>query len=524
MYSFTELRGPRRRVYASKNLLPADRFDHRPAGGDAGADEAGTRAPASAAPGVEGKTRAAGRPPAVAESGRPASRRDAGRFAFEAGCGLLRRRAFRIFIFVSYLNRGVPMSFGRLRCFAFFFTLAALAACKNGGGGDGPPPVDASSSSAASSGSVAAGADPDYRPPPAGGPGCRADNAAIALARAMGVGWNLGNSLEALNADGTPEETAWGNPPVTRAFLQAVWDAGFRSLRLPVAWSRFSDPSTYTIDPAWLDRVQEVVDWALDIGFVVIVNEHWDGGWLQPTYAARPQASERLRRIWEQVAARFRDYPERLLFAGTNEVMVEGDWGPPTEEYCEVQNGYNQLFVDTVRASGGGNAQRYLVVQGFNTNIDYTLDCNTLPQDTVSGRLMMEVHYYDPYPFTLQPDSDVTQWGGRAYDPARTAGWGDEDWVERQFGKIREAYADRGVPVILGEYGTVARLGDAEHALFRLDWYDYVTRSALSHCLVPMVWDNGAAGADDGMGLFDRTTGEPVHPELIAAVVGAATD
>ena len=219
------------------------------------------------------------------------------------------------------------------------------------------------------------------------------------FAKGIRIGWNVGNTLEAVNlTNGTyvPGETNWGNPMVTQQLIDSVKAAGFNAIRLPVAWSLFSNASTYTIKKEWIDRVEVVVNYALNRDMYVVMNEHWDGGWLQPTNAAKDEATKRLTAIWKQVAIRFRDYGDHLIFAGTNEVMKTDDYGTPSTELTTVQNGYNQTFVNTVRATGGRNAYRYLVVQAFNTNIDHAVSFFKLPTDQATKRLLMEVHFYDP--------------------------------------------------------------------------------------------------------------------------------
>ena len=336
----------------------------------------------------------------------------------------------------------------------------------------------------------------------------------VPLSRLMGVGWNLGNALEAIGG-----ETAWGNPPATPALLAAVKAAGFDTVRIPVAWQQYADADD-RIGAAWLARVAQVVDAALDAGLYTLINIHWDGGWMQPLRARQAAVNARLARYWTQIATHFRDHGDRLLFAGTNEVMKDGDYGPPTAEYAEVQNGFNQVFVDAVRATGGNNRQRHLVVQGYNTNIDHTLKFAVLPTDPTPDRLMMEVHYYDPYHFTIDEKSAIWQWGSGTTDPAVADTWGNEAHAEAQFAKMKAQYVDRGVAVIVGEYGVIARVQPGAEA-YRIAWNRHVTRSALRHGLVPVYWDNGVAGKH-GMGLFDRLTGAQVYPELVRAIVESA--
>ena len=351
------------------------------------------------------------------------------------------------------------------------------------------------------------------------------DTDPVAFAATMSPGWNLGNALEAIGPGPRPravsQETAWGNPRITQDLFDAVAAAGFRSVRIPVAWQQYADDGTDRIDPAWLDRVGEVVAQARAAGLTVMLNMHWDEGWLQPTYAAQPRADAQLRAYWKQIAEHFRDADERVLFAGTNEVMVTGDYGPPTEEYCEVQNGFNRLFVETVRATGGANASRFLIVQGFNTNIDYTLACNAvLPADPATDRLMMEVHFYDPYELTISEDSGIWQWGAGATDPASTKGGANEAFADAQFAKMQRAFVDRGVPVILGEYAAMAKFEHDPDGTYRTAWNAYITRSAVAHGLVPVYWDNGGTG-NHASGVFDRTRARIAYPDAVAAIVEA---
>lgn len=338
----------------------------------------------------------------------------------------------------------------------------------------------------------------------------------VELTQLMGVGWNIGNSLDA-----TEGETSWGNPLISQTLIDSVKAAGFNSIRLPVAWSKFSDESTYTIETSWMERVEEVVNYILNNNMYVVMNIHWDGGWMQPTYEQEEYVNDRLAAMWKQIATHFRDYNDYLLFAGTNEVMVEGNYGAPTAEYAEVQNGFNQTFVTTVRKTGGRNAYRHLVVQGFNTNIDYTVDNAVIPTDVVEHRLMMEVHYYDPYDFTLNSGSDnISQWGMNATDPAHTQTWANEDYADAQFQKMKTNFVDKGYGVILGEYGAISRLSVDHHHEYRRYYLEYITQSIVDHELVPFYWDNGYT-SDHGLGIFNRSTGEQYYSDLIEAITSA---
>jgi len=336
------------------------------------------------------------------------------------------------------------------------------------------------------------------------------------FAKGIGIGWNVGNSLES-----TGGETNWGNPRITQQLIDSVKAAGFNAIRLPVAWSQFSNSATWTIKTAWLDRVEEVVNYAIKRDMYVVMNEHWDGGWLQPTNAANDSATKRLTAIWKQVAIRFRDYGDHLIFAGTNEVMKDGDYGTPTTEYVNVQNGYNQTFVKTVRATGGRNTYRYLVVQGFNTNIAHAVSFLKIPTDPTKNRLMVEVHYYDPYDFTLnEGNSTISQWGATATSSAKTAGWGDEAYADQTLGTMKTNFGDKGYPVIIGEYGAILK-NVSESGQYRLAWNKYITEAAVKRNIVPFYWDNGGTGTN-GLGLFNRSSGAKVYSDIIKAITAAA--
>lgn len=339
----------------------------------------------------------------------------------------------------------------------------------------------------------------------------------LQLSQLMSPGWNLGNSLEAIGG-----ETAWGNPPANQALFNAVKAAGFKTVRIPVSWSQYAD-ANYNISATWMARVTEVVNYAHNAGLYAIVNIHWDGGWMQPTYAQQAAVDARLAKLWTQIASNFKYYDDYLLFAGTNEVGVANVYSAPTAENIAVQNGFNQIFVDTVRGTGGNNTQRHLIVQGYNTNIDYTSSTNTVPADSAVDRLMMEIHYYDPYDFTLNTSATnkIWQWGSIATDSTATETWANESYTDAEFQKMKTRFIDQRVPVIMGEYAASARTEYDPAGTYRTYWDQYITKSAFQHGLVPIYWDSGST-ANHASGLFNRTTGAQVFPATITAIVNAA--
>lgn len=345
------------------------------------------------------------------------------------------------------------------------------------------------------------------------------------LAKKLRVGWNLGNALEAASSPTSASETLWGNPKTTKGLIDAVKAAGFNAVRIPCAWSGYiEDQNTHRIKDAWLERVKEVVDYCVDNDMYAIINIHWDGGWLEehPFYASQAEVNAKQKALWEQIAAYFRDYDEQLLFAGTNEVRA--NYNEPTAEHNEVQQSYNQTFVDAVRSTGGRNAYRNLIVQAYNTNIQWGVKYLRMPNDPASNRLMAEVHYYDPWNFAGNENSMEYLWGSAFANSPNVSTWGQESWVDEQFGFMKTHFVDKGIPVILGEYGAILRSGlnDAialqNHKKARQTYLTYVTKTAIANGLIPFYWDNGATG-HNGFGLFNRNNNSIAHPDAVGAIM-----
>jgi endoglucanase len=335
---------------------------------------------------------------------------------------------------------------------------------------------------------------------------------AEAVAGNITVGWNIGNTLEAQCG-----ETAWGNPAVTQALINSVKAAGFNAVRIPAAWDCHSNQSTMTIDAAWMARVKQVVDYAVGQNMYVILNIHWDGGWLEehPVFASQTAVNQKQNAFWTQIATTFRDYNERLLFAGTNE--VHADYNTPTAEHNTVQQSFNQTFVNAVRATGGNNASRTLVVQTYNTNIWHGINFFNLPTDTIASRLIVEVHHYDPYDYTLNPNGSCLYWG--APYPAQSAcSWGQESYIDDLFNQTRLEWVAQGIPVIVGEYGVATRPNLNLES--RNYWLEYNNRAAANNGIKTFYWDNGVLpSATNGFALFNRSTGAIVDQGALDAIL-----
>ncbi len=329
---------------------------------------------------------------------------------------------------------------------------------------------------------------------------CAADNngmrdiSTVELVKDMGIGINLGNTYESCGdwiaqwGDGTPEsyETAWGSPVITENIIKGYADAGFDTLRIPVAWSNLM-AEDYTISSEYLSAVREVVDWTLDSGMYAIVNLHWDSGWFENFPTDKENCMEKYTRIWEQLCDAFEDYNDYLIFESQNEELgwssLWNRWGGPEgkEESFALANEINQAFVDVVRSSGGNNPQRHLLISGYNTDIELTCDpLFKMPVDP-ANRMAVSVHYYTPAGFAiLEEDAD---WG------KASPTWGTDAEIaelERNMDLMKTTFADKGIPVIIGEYGCPKK--NKEEASVR-KFISSVCKEAYTRGMCPVLWD-----------------------------------
>jgi aryl-phospho-beta-D-glucosidase BglC (GH1 family) len=364
--------------------------------------------------------------------------------------------------------------------------------------------------------------------------GTTVKSAASQIVADMGAGWNLGNQLEA-NANGVPSETAWGQPAVTQALIDKVKAAGFKTIRIPVSYLNYIGPGPdYTVDAAWLNRIQQVVDYAYHRGLYVLINMHGDGyktvngSWLICDSSAQPAIKAKYQKVWQQVAARFEGYDQHLVLEAMNEEF-DGQYGTPTQPCYSNINAYDQIFVDTVRRTGGNNASRWLLVAGWNTNIDYTTGNYgfVMPADQYRSpsipageqRLMISVHYYSPWDFAGQEDGTITQWGRGATNPAKKSTWGQEDYLDAQMKAVNTKFVAKGYPAIVGEYGSVDKSSfDSANNRYRADFARAIVSTAKKYGAATVYWDNGSNG-QFGLGLFDRRALTVTHQGIIDAIM-----
>lgn len=350
----------------------------------------------------------------------------------------------------------------------------------------------------------------------------------------MGAGWNLGNQLEA-SSNGTPSETAWGNPVVTQELIKKVKAAGFKTIRIPVSYlSYIGSASSYTINSTWLDRVKTVVDYAYNEGLYVVINVHGDGynsvqgGWLLVNGGNQTAIKEKYKLVWQQIANKFVSYDEHLIFESMNEVF-DDTYGTPNSAYYANLNAYNQIFVDTVRQTSGNNSARWLLIPGWNTNIDYTagnygfvLPTDTYRSSTIPSsekRIMISAHYYSPWDFAGEESGTITQWGASATNSSQKSTWGQEDYLDSQFLSMYNKFVVQGYPVVIGEFGSIDKTAyDSSNNVYRAAFAKAVTATAKKYGTVPIYWDNGYNG-QHGFGLFNRTNNTITQQGIINAIM-----
>jgi len=363
---------------------------------------------------------------------------------------------------------------------------------------------------------------PGYNTSPVNPDATGMSSTAVQLAANIKLGWNIGNTMEAPGG-----ETGWGNPPITENYIKFVKQSGFNAIRIPCAWNLHMDnAATAHINTDWLNRVKQVVQYCVSNEIYVLLNIHWDGGWLEQncTTAKKDSVNARQKAFWEQIATTMRDFDEHLMFASANEPNVSD------ATQMDVLLSYHQTFINAVRSTGGKNAYRTLVVQGPSTDMITTNTLmNTLPTDIAANRMMLEIHNYTPFQFTaLNGDAS---WGKMFYywgaghhstiEPDRNATWGEESDQNTDFNYMKSKFIDKGIPVLMGEYGAYRRDGSANipkdlptHEASVDYWITNVTQQALAHGLKPFYWDTG--------GILDRSTNSVKDQRSLDAIIAGS--
>lgn len=354
---------------------------------------------------------------------------------------------------------------------------------------------------------------------------------ATEVAKAIVAGINIGNTMECPEGEGK-----WTDAKVNKDYIAGLKAAGFNAVRIPCAWdSHLTDRTAYTIDPAWLDRVDEVIGWCYENDMYVLLNCHWDGGWLEDNIfdaSKEAQIVAEQSAIWRQVAEKLAKYDSHLIFGacnepGMNETTNDNDRWSKEPDAIDRLVKYEQAMIDAVRAAGGYNATRCIAVQGLGASISGTdTYFDKFPTDNIADRLMAEIHFYEPYQFALMEQdagwgNTFWYWGkdnhvaGSAHNPT----WGEEDYVQSQFAKINAKYVAKGIPVVLGEYSAMFRNIDEDQAAHERSVAYYgqvVTREAKAAGCIPFYWETGA--------VVNRNDGTIRRQDIIDGLVKGAAD
>lgn len=333
------------------------------------------------------------------------------------------------------------------------------------------------------------------------------------IVAAMNVGWNLGNTLDSTGSwinskDPTDYEKAWGNPITTKAMIDEIKKAGFNTIRIPTSWGEHVGAApNYTIEKAWMDRVQEVVDYAYDNEMFIILNFHHEE-WHFPSYDNLDKAKAQLTKMWAQVAERFKNYDEHLIFEGMNEPRLKGtehEWTGGTDEATDVINQLNAAFVDTIRKSAGKNKLRHLMVPTHGaSSAPKALKGFKVPDD---DRIIVSIHSYSPYNFALNVNGTGT-WS--------TKNKGEIDSLIRT---IDNTFLSKGIPVIIGEFGAMTK-SNADNLSSRVAWAEYYVKAAKAKGVPCIWWDNGGFTGDGELfGIFNRRTLKWEYPDIVDALM-----
>ena len=328
-----------------------------------------------------------------------------------------------------------------------------------------------------------------------------------AILEDMGLGWNLGNSLDATGGSGLDTETSWSNPKTTQALIDKVKSLGFNTVRVPVSWGKHVSGDNYTIDSAWLARVKEVVDYCYKNDMYVILNIHHDtkssasasGAGYYPRSSAYSSSEKFVTSVWSQMAEYFKDYDYHLIFETLNEPRLIGTgyewwfnkWNIPSEvkDAIDCINKLNQKAVDTIRDTGSNNRGRLIMCPGYDASIDgATVSGFKLPTD-ISGnknRIAVSVHAYSPYNFAMNIDT--------SNGATSTYSSYIKDELKNLFSTLKSNFRDKGIPVVIGEFGSTDKNNTAE----RVKWATDYTALAKKNNIPCVLWDNNAFAVYNG--------------------------
>lgn len=343
-------------------------------------------------------------------------------------------------------------------------------------------------------------------------PGEMRDITSMELVSEMKIGWNLGNCLDVCAADrdgdgvineapenGKVDETLWGNARATPELFDIMKSEGVNAVRIPVTWrDHLGEAPDYKIDEDWLDRVQEVADYAISRDMYAIINIHHDGGddekfgaWVRTASKDYDKFNEKYTALWEQICERFKDYPDKLIFESANEIGFDD---LSKNDAYELLNRINSRFVEIVRDSGGNNDRRHLLIAGYWTDIAMTSDSRFEMPDDPADRLILSVHYYTPWQFCIT--GDIKSWGSDS----------DRAELEGKMSLLKSNFIDKGIPVIIGEYGFAGNTAPRS----QIEFCAAVNSACHEMGAACFLWDDG--------GIIDRADFKWRNPELMAGI------
>lgn len=328
----------------------------------------------------------------------------------------------------------------------------------------------------------------------------------------MKIGWNLGNSLDALGS-GMSSETAWGNPKTTKAMIDDIKAQGFNAIRIPVSWGRHTDKDG-NVDEQWMKRVKEVVDYAYKNDMYVILNSHHDNEYYDIGGCAKSdktyKASEKkMTKLWTQIANEFKKYNEHLIFETLNEPRTEGsakEWTGGTGAEREVVNNLNSAIVSAIRATGGNNEYRYIMVPAYAATSNMgALRAMKLPDDE---RIIVSVHAYSPYNYAMN-----SGYSKKFSDS-------DKKELDKFFSDLNSLFISKGIQVVIGEFGATNKGDEADRCL----WAEYYIKGAAKYGIPCVWWDNNSGDSEGGecFGIYNRKTGEWTFKDLADTLIRSA--
>ncbi|MDF2804225.1 MAG: Cellulase [Anaerocolumna sp.] len=341
------------------------------------------------------------------------------------------------------------------------------------------------------------------------------DSESFQFIKNMKIGWNLGNTFDAYMdepwfSDELGYESAWNGVVTTQEMIDALKDSGFNSIRIPVSWHNHVSGDDFIISDVWLDRVQEVVDYAYNKGMYVILNTHHDVSdtFYYPSGEHMDNSMKYIEQIWSQLSKRFAEYDEHLIFESMNEPRLVGTnyewWLDINNESCidsvKSINALNQVFVDIVRNGEGDNNKRYLMVPGYSASAQGALINEfELPKDIVKNKLIVSVHAYTPYNFALQAPTESGSISEFSSDNQNSV-----TEINQFMDQLYNKYISNGTPVVIGEFGARDKNGNTQD---RIDFATYYIAYARANGMSCIWWDNNSfSGTGENFGLLDRKT------------------